>query len=308
MLKALEMSSQLSDILSRLDSEPLESLGSPALSAALPSPSATASAATKRRYSKVWHYISMDRNEVTLNAKGKSIWRCKYCAKEYLESGGTTVIVSHLKERHDIDIASSQEARAALLQVTIADAFKKAQQTTSYKQRCLSTVANQTLDPAVVEQLYVRWITTCSVPFRMATLSEFRALLCYLTPEIDNWLPRSAPSIRSWTLRAFEAQKLQAKQDIQSALPKVHFTVDLWTSPKAFAIIGIVAHYTSKFGHLKYSVLALIELDGKHSGPNMADCVMEVINDYGIASKVGYSMMDNAENNGTMMQALSARM
>jgi hypothetical protein len=34
---------------------------------------------------------------------------------------------------------------------------------------------------------------------------------------------------------------------------------------------------------------------------------MEVISDYGIASKVGYFMMDNAVNNGTMMKALSAR-
>jgi len=34
---------------------------------------------------------------------------------------------------------------------------------------------------------------------------------------------------------------------------------------------------------------------------------MEVINDYGIASKVGYFMMDNASNNDTMIEALSTR-
>ena len=147
------MSSQPSDVLSRLDSEPFEILDSPLLSATLPSPSATASAATKRRYSKVWHYTPVDRNEVTLNAKGKSVWRCKYCAKEYLESGGTTVIAGHLKERHDIDITSTQEVRAALVQVNIADAFEKAHRTTSYKRRRLSTVASHDLDPAVIEQL-----------------------------------------------------------------------------------------------------------------------------------------------------------
>jgi hypothetical protein len=32
---------------------------------------------------------------------------------------------------------------------------------------------------------------------------------------------------------------------------------------------------------------------------------MEVINDYGIALKVGYFMMDNASNNDTMIYALS---
>jgi len=193
------------------------------------------------------------------------------------------------------------------MQATIVDAFEKAHQTTDYKRRCLSTIATHDVDPAVLEQLYVRWITTCSVSFRMAKQAEFRALLCFLNPAIDNWLPNSPSTIRSWTLRIYETQKLRVKREIQSALSKVHFTVDLWTSPNALAFLVIVAHYTSESGQLEYSVLALRELDGKHSGPNMADCVMEIINDYGIASKVGYFMMDNADNNGTMMKALSTR-
>lgn len=141
----------------------------------------------------------------------------------------------------------------------------------------------------------------------MAKQAEFRALLCFLNPEIDNWLPNSPSTIRSWTLRTYKTQKLQVKRKVQSALLKVHFTVDLWTSPNTLAILGIVAHYTSKSGQLEYSILALRELDGKHLGLNMADCIIEVINDYGIASKVGYFMTDNADNNGTMMKALSTR-
>jgi hypothetical protein len=192
------------------------------------------------------------------------------------------------------------------MQVNIADAFGNAQ-ATNYNRRCLSTIATQDLDPAIIEQLYVRWITTCGVSFRMATLSEFRALLHYLNPEIDNWLPNSIPTIRTWTLRAFVAQKERIKREVQSALSKVHFTVDLWTSPNALAILGMIAHYTSESGQLEHSVLALRELDGKHSGPNIAGCIMQIVNDYGIASKVGYFMMDNADNNDTMMTALSTR-
>ncbi|OWT42446.1 BED zinc finger domain-containing protein [Pochonia chlamydosporia 170] len=262
-------------MLSRLGSEPLDNLDSPCHDPTLSSPSITTSAATKRRYSKVWHYTPVGRNEVTLNAKGKSIWRCKYCAKEYLESGGTTVISTHLKDRHNIDISSTQETRTA-------------HQTTDYKRRCLSTIATHDVDPAVLEQLYD---------------SGSRPAVClFVWQTIDNWLPNSPSTIRSCTLRTYETQKLRVKRETQLALSKVHFTVDLWTSPNALAILGIVAHYTSESGQLEYSVLALRELDGKHSGPNMADCVMEIINDYGIASKVGYFMMDNADNNGTMMK------
>jgi hypothetical protein len=94
---------------------------------------------------------------------------------------------------------------------------------------------------------------------------------------------------------------------VQLALSKVHFTVDLWTSPNSLAIISIISHYIAENGDLQHSVLALQELDGQHSGQNQAESIMEVINDYGIASKVGYFMMDNASNNDIMMESLSTR-
>ena len=70
----------------------------------------------------------------------------------------------------------------------------------------------------------------------------------------------------------------------------------------------MIAHYIADSGHLEHSVLALQELDGEHSSQNLADSVIGIIDDYGIASKVGYFVMDNASNNDTMMEALSTCM
>ncbi|KAL7952517.1 hypothetical protein V8C34DRAFT_299150 [Trichoderma compactum] len=67
------MSWQPSDMLSRLRSKPLDNLDSLCHNPTLSSSSITTSAATKRRYSKVWHYTPVGRNKVTLNVKGKSI-------------------------------------------------------------------------------------------------------------------------------------------------------------------------------------------------------------------------------------------
>jgi hypothetical protein len=47
--------------------------------------------------------------------------------------------------------------------------------------------------------------------------------------------------------------------------------------------------------------LALCQVKGDHSGENIAKYVMEVIQEWGIASKLGYIQMDNASNNDTMM-------
>jgi hypothetical protein len=104
------------------------------------------------------------------------------------------------------------------------------------------------------------------VSFCIATLVEFRALLYYLNPEIDNWLPNSIPTIQTWTLCIYKSQKQQIKHKVQAALSKIYFTVDFWTLPNSLAILGIIRHYMSESGQLEHSVLALREIDSEHSG------------------------------------------
>lgn len=70
--------------------------------------------------------------------------------------------------------------------------------------------------------------------------------------------------------------------------------------------MGIIGHYIADNGELRESVLAFRQLHGQHTVENQSQVIMEVIKEYGIASKVGYFMMDNAENNETMMRALSS--
>ena len=99
----------------------------------------------------------------------------------------------------------------------------------------------------------------------MVVREEFRALLHYLNPEVDIWLPSHPATIREWTIHVYNTEKQRIKLEVQSALSKVHFTVDLWTSPNSLAIVGMIAHYIVDSGHLEHSVLALQELDGEHS-------------------------------------------
>jgi hypothetical protein len=53
-------------------------------------------------------------------------------------------------------------------------------------------------------------------------------------------------------------------------------------------------------------VLAMKEIEGNHKGENLAPVVLEVIREWRIAGKLGYIVIDNASNNDTMMEALSA--
>ena len=75
------------------------------------SPQLLSSSVTQRnRTSFVWKHMPGPVN--TIYARGQRVyWRCKYCTKEYRESGGTGYIALHLKAAHDIhDIAKQQHA------------------------------------------------------------------------------------------------------------------------------------------------------------------------------------------------------
>jgi hypothetical protein len=76
---------------------------------------------------------------------------------------------------------------------------------------------------------------------------------------------------------------VRIKQIVQSARSRVHISCDLWTSPNSLAIPGIVAHFVSEDGQLQHVVLALREMEGGHTGVDLASEVIKVIDDWGIA-------------------------
>lgn len=273
-------------------------------SAILPYPQSTRpQAATKKRTRTSFVWEHMPDPPQTIYSKGEIIyWHCKYCPKQCRESGGTTIIMRHLESHGVIDIRREQQATSQ--QLSIASAFERGEESQFKRRRLNSNISD--INPATLEQLLVRWISCCSIPFRMIERLEFRDLLFFLNPGINTWLPTDHHTIRTWTVRAYELEKPQVQQALQSAQSKIHFTVDLWTSANSKALLGIISHYFADNGDLQQSVLALRELEGQHTGENQSQVIMKVIEEYGIASKVGYFMMDNAENNETMMKALSS--
>jgi hypothetical protein len=73
------------------------------------------------------------------------------------------------------------------------------------------------------------------------------------------------------------------------------------------AVVGVVAHFVSKDGDLLEMVLAMKKVKGEHTGFNIANYILETIEDYRISSNLGYLQMDNASNNDTMIREISHR-
>jgi hypothetical protein len=83
---------------------------------------------------------------------GAIYWRCKYCPKEYTESGGTAFIVVHLHTVHEI--VNSQEQQNTLQHLSISIAIARLE--TQYRRRRLDSVQSTTINPSTLEQLFIQ--------------------------------------------------------------------------------------------------------------------------------------------------------
>jgi hypothetical protein len=239
---------------------------------------------------------------------GKEEWRCKHCDRAYACSGGTAAPAKHLMDPppdgHGLPKGALRTAKVTTIR-TILEQARAAAEENPRKRRRLNDQSGDSIDPDQLEVLYVRFITACSLPFRLVECPEFRALLAYINNDIDTWLPDTHETIRKWIMRQYEDQKDKVKQRIQSAKSRIHISCDLWTSPNSLAILGVVGHYVTEDGQLEHHILALKDIDSEHDGSHLAAAILEVVDGWGFASKLGYFVMDNAGNNDTMMRSLS---
>ena len=93
---------------------------------------------------------------------------------------------------------------------------------------------------------------------------------------------------------------------MQEAITRIHLSCDGWTSPhQTMAVLGVIAHFTSRGGIRMNPIIGLRSLEGSHTGANMAEVIMEILREYGVEEKLGYLMGDNATNNATLVRALA---
>ena len=271
----------------------------------LPSP---LSATHRPRTSWVFNHMPADDPEtIYLNRYGKAEWRCRYCSTAYATNGGNHAIKKHLLSKHGKTEKSSREIIAAKRQRSIDYAFELSEKQ-AFKRRKLNTCAStgESISGSHLEVLYIKFITACHLPLRLVECPEFRDLLNYINNDIDTWLPASHTTVTDWVLRQFSSMKESMKSRLQSAHTDIHISCDLWTSPNCLPIFGVVAQYISEDGILETTTLAMVDIQGPYTGENLSKYIRDIIEDWAIASKLGFMQMDNASNNDTLIEELEA--
>ncbi|CEJ83197.1 hypothetical protein VHEMI03217 [[Torrubiella] hemipterigena] len=240
-----------------------------------------------KRTSEVWDHSFYSRHKITTNSKGQN-------------AGGTGNARTHLIKHHNRQIQTQNEKRIKGYQHTIDMAqFRAQSDAANHKRRRLDTrdghddgkYQGYELDPAVLEQLYVAWITTYLLDILIKQSTHI--FLVQQIPFVDG------------QFELLRVKKRGFRKKYKKLSRKIHITVDLWTSGNRKSILGIIGHYITREGKLKHSVLAVRELQGAHSGDNQAAVVADVLMNYEIEYKLGFFVGDNAQSNDTLCITLS---
>lgn len=157
-----------------------------------------------------------------------------------------------------------------------------------------------------VNQALRRWVVRRRIPFQRVDDPEFLEFLATLQPLVQT--PRAINNRRTIARRVLEDLKYHQREIIQllqQAPGIIHLAFDLWTSPNLHAVNGVVAHFANCEGTNCKLLLGLSPFYDSHEGVNIAQDVYRIAKTYGIVSKLGYFVLDNARNNDTAIDALA---
>ncbi|KAG7404580.1 Zinc finger BED domain-containing protein DAYSLEEPER [Fusarium oxysporum f. sp. raphani] len=243
-----------------------------------PSSSSTPSI-SRPKTSPVWEYCRIEEGKTTpaawVDSNGTKWWHCQPCFD---------------KKREKKYNLLRQEIRREVTQNRLGDitAFLANEKQHSSKKR-KATAEADALDQATLRELYCRYTVACSLPFAHVEQPAFRDFIRYICPAADDFLPRSGDTIKNDLQWGYDNKKEFVKRAPQNALSSIHIVPDNWISPNCLGVIGFTVQFVTE----------------DHGPAVPCEAIMEFIREYGIASKVGYFMMDNATNMNTMIDKVS---
>lgn len=148
--------------------------------------------------------------------------------------------------------------------------------------------------------------------FLLVESDSFRRLLKFCRPSLSDKDIPHRHTIRAEVLRRAHVAEGQVRENMQRVPSKISFTFDAWTSGPGDPYLSLTAHYIDapvdrpSAWALRSEQLIFQEIQGRHTGKNMADILSRVLDRYGLRGKVGWFTSDGAAVNRTTLRELQS--
>ncbi|CAD0020548.1 unnamed protein product [Aureobasidium pullulans] len=166
------------------------------------------------------------------------------------------------------------------------------------------TKRHHALDSKVFRQALLKWHILDQVSLRKATSDAHNDLLSIVNLDTELLTITSHSTMREEVITLYMTSLGIVKGYLAKAKSKVTLSFDIWTAGNKLPLLGIVAHYIDYNYELKVVLLALLEINGSHSGENIAAHLLSVIERFNLCNKLGFFMADNASSNDKALKIL----
>ena len=210
--------------------------------------------------------------------------KCSWSSTDSARHGSTSNLLTHLQTKHGIKSASSSAPSAPGTSLDRFLAGGKAK---------LS-----------LEQALIRWVVETRQPFTAIEHPAFQAMFT----AVDANLPiKTADTLRNRIKDEFDNKRSHLRTELETC-HSIALSLDGWTSENQVGILGVIGHWTTEDFEKREAMLEFTEIRGPHSGENLTEILVTMLEDLQIGPKLLTITGDNAGNNGTLCDHLHSEL
>jgi hypothetical protein len=98
----------------------------------------------------------------------------------------------------------------------------------------------------VIVTVLISLITVRNLFFRIVEWPEFHVFCRVLNSEIDGYITTAHSEVGKMIQNSWILQKDVVRKKLQSAISSIHLSLDIWTSPNRYLLLGIYAHFVER--------------------------------------------------------------
>jgi len=212
--------------------------------------------------SLVWEYFDKEPFDAPVHNV------CKTCSFKYKLTTGISTLRKHLKDNHQIVVPTRNTRKQT--PITEVKPFNQQEQ-------------------AEHTEYLIRWLICDLQPFTTVDNVYFREFIKHFCPQYT--IPRRQ-QVKDLIMSAFINRRTKIASELQIE-GQCSLTADIWTSINQDAYLGITIHYIDSNWNLRNFLLDIIPFTTRHTGENIANEIITILNEFNILDKVIALTTDN---------------
>ncbi|KAJ3454778.1 hypothetical protein MRS44_013378 [Fusarium solani] len=244
-------------------------------------------------------------------SKGMVMYRCLHCPADKPWANRKRDNAWHHARRCHADIISSLDRTLIGGSSDVLDDEREAKRPridAFFPSRYSDVSLRRMFDRDRYLDAIISLITRRRLAFSAITWDEMQEIMLAANPAIEDLLVTNRSALMRLIDATYELYSSQLMATLEASISKIHILSDLWTSPHRHGILAISARWVDQDYQPRRALLAMPECRYSHSGETQASLIIDTLAKYGIASKVGYHVGDNATSNDTCLSYLSRRL